>query len=161
MHVCIVVYMLIHQCCICSFRISCIEKCSEEEFENIPNDDPPVVLSYISNTTGKSLCDGIFTSDFNNLISECDKFRNVFIKGPSGCGKTYTLVSLFALCVIRKIPCVLFSSNSFETDNPGIQDYCTYHMDQISGESSTNQHFSIENDVVASLRDLSKQFMVL
>jgi len=35
-------------------------------------------------------------------------------------------------------------------------------MDQISEESSTNQmqHFSIEKDVLTSLHDPSKQFMV-
>lgn len=144
---------------LCSFRVSFIGECSENDFKDISNYVPPVVHSYISTTTGKSLCDGIFTSDFK-LISECDKFQNVVIKGPSGCGKTYALASLFALCVIRKIPCVLFSSNSFEINNAGIHSYCTYHMDQISGESSTNQHFSIEKDVLTSLHDPSKQFMV-
>ena len=42
------------------------------------------------------------------------------------CGKTYALVSLFALCVIRKIPGVLFSSVSFDINNPCIHTSVLY-----------------------------------
>lgn len=147
---------------LCSFRVSFIGEFSENDFKDIPKCVPLVVLAYISVTTAKylDLNDGIYTSDFKELMNRYHEDRDVVIKGPSGCGKTYALVSLFAICVMKQIPCVLFSSISFGTDNPDISSYYKYHMDQISGEISTNQHSHTENDVLISLGNESKQFIV-
>ena len=36
-------------------------ECSENDFKDIPNYALPIILSYISTITEKSLCDGILT----------------------------------------------------------------------------------------------------
>ena len=137
---------------LCSFRSSLNGEC-ESDFKDIPKCICPVFLSYISVTTGKSLCNGIFTTDFKKLIHACDDFRNVVITGPSGCGKSYALVSLFALCVTRGTPCVLLSSSSFVKDDICVNNYCRKLLNE------KDQPISIES-VLSSLYDPSKSFMV-
>ena len=89
---------------------------TQEDVENLFLQLPKYLVQYVKYALDEHLLTPVFTSNFDSVIQECQKNKNVCLCGPKGCGKTFTLVVMFLLCYKKGNRCLFLTPKSMIND---------------------------------------------
>ena len=86
---------------------------AQSDVETISENISKEVEGYLNYTSGVYFKDAILTTNCKKVIERCESESYVAIHGPKGTGKTFTLVVLFALCLVKGIDCIFSIRSNF------------------------------------------------